>query len=82
MTVMTLRPDPKLRRHRWPWKDMEIGDEVHVYGNARIFTKVYGSAGGYTDLKRPDKVLRCLRIYCPDGKDYIRVQAVRRGSDT
>lgn len=70
-----LRVDPKLPRQSWPWKDLSLGDVVHVYAPARMHTKIY-AAGSYRFARNPSLRIMTKKHTDERGETYIRCEVV------
>lgn len=75
-----IRLNPRAKRHSWPWKNLALGDVVHVYAPPHLETNVYGSCSGYRFADNPH--LRIATKKCNDGifvgQTYIRAEVVDR----
>jgi hypothetical protein len=70
-----LRVNPTLKRHAWPWRDMSLGDVVHVYAPSHLHSKVYG-AGAYIFPHNHYLTIRTKKHTDESGEEYIRCEVV------
>ena len=70
-----LRVNPKIKRQAWPWKDLCLGDVVHVYAPPHLHSKVY-AAGAYTFPHNLHLAIRTKKQTDEAGEEYIRCEVV------
>jgi hypothetical protein len=72
---LILRVDPTLKRQAWPWKDLSLGDVVHVYAPVRMHTKIY-AAGSYRFARNPALRIMTKKHVDARGETYIRCEVI------